>query len=542
MCLRNVFLVSLSFFYMSSFAQKIVEKPALVVGIVVDQMCWDYLYKYSDNFGDGGFKRLKDDGFSFEQHYIPYAITFTAPGHASIYTGALPALNGIISNTWVDRASESMMYCVSDSIATSIGGSSKNGAMSPANLLASTVGDELKRASNFESKVFGISIKDRGAILAGGHTANGAFWFDDSTGKMISSSHYYDELPIWVQQFNRRAIADSFLKQPWKLSEHTTFNDREAAKPIYKNSLENGVVPDFPYMIKEKGVRKYRQFKYIPYANTYTIMFAKQLIAQEGLGKDAQTDMLGISFSTPDYAGHKFGAQSPEVADIYTRLDRDIETLLNYLDKEIGKDKYVVFLSSDHGVALSTDYMKQKKFNAGNLNLYAVKDSINQLLKMKFGYDQLLYTYYESQFYLSHKNIEKNNLVRDDVYKELAKIVNNYPQVMTTIDMKNIHAQTFPPEYLKMIAGSYFDGRSGDMLVVFKPYHTEYFGTGSDHGSFFNYDRHLPMLWYGWKIPQGKSYRKTYITDIAPTISAMLNIPTPNAANGEVMVELFDGN
>lgn len=540
MCLRVVFGSVLCFYSIICNGQNTNEKPAIVIGIVVDQMCFQYLNQFKENFGEGGFNRLRNEGFSFEQHFIPYASTFTAPGHATIYTGALPAIHGIVSNNWIERATENNVYCVSDPKVVGVGGSNKNGAMSPVNLFAATVGDELKKSTGFKSKVYGIALKDRGAILAAGHAADGAFWFDERNGAMISSSYYYKELPQWTQRFNKRNVADSFLQMPWEMSKTTIF--RVGSSDVkYKRRIVPERVSDFPYSFQTKGKTDFSLFKYTPYGNAYTIMFAKELIANERLGINGQTDFLSISFSATDYAAHEFGSQSPEVADVYARLDKEMASFLNYLDNQFGKN-YLVFLTSDHGTQTSTDYLKDRKQNAGSLNLYAVKDSINQLLKAKFGVDSLVLTYNEAQFYLKNHVIRKHNLNRDEVYTELAKIVNEFPEVLAVVDLKNIHRETFPEEYLKLIANSYHRNRSGDMHVILRSDFTEYIGTGSDHGSIFNYDRHLPMLWYGWQIPKGKSYRRTYITDIAPTLSAILNIPVPGAANGNIMAELLNRN
>ena len=317
---------------------EVLKKPKIVVGLVIDQMRWDYLYRYYERYTNDGFKRLLKEGFSYENTQINYAQSVTAVGHASLYTGSVPALHGITGNEWIERKTSQYQYCVSDMGVTPIGGSLKNGKMSPKNLLATTIGDELKLSNNFRSRVFGVSIKDRGGIIPAGRSADAAYWFDDSTGTWMTSSYYMNKLPIWVSQFNSLKIPEKLLKESWNLlyPKNTYLQSTEDNMP-YENNRHDKTGPVFPHVIDIDLKSKFSAFKYSPSSNTLSFDFAKRLISSESLGKNGFTDMLCLSISGTDYIGHAYGPNSLEIEDTYLRLDLEISSFLKFLDDYAAK-------------------------------------------------------------------------------------------------------------------------------------------------------------------------------------------------------------
>ena len=322
-----IFFISFNAFSQAKIAAP--SKPKLVVGLVIDQMRWDYLYRFADRYGEGGFKRLQNKGFSFENTMMPFVPTVTAAGHTCIYTGSVPAIHGIVGNNWYDKQSKKDMYCTEDTSVYGLGNGDNQGRMSPKNLLTTTVTDELKLSNNFKSKVIGIALKDRGAILPAGHTANAAYWYDDATGKWISSSYYGTELPTWVNNFNTKDEAGNFMKQNWNtLYPINTYTKSTIDDSKSETDLAELKTHIFPYKLNEVVKKKYSVFKATPFANTFTFDFAKDAITNENLGKNTVTDFLTISISSTDYIGHTFGPNSIEVEDTYLRLDKDIAEFL----------------------------------------------------------------------------------------------------------------------------------------------------------------------------------------------------------------------
>ncbi|HSQ44280.1 MAG TPA: alkaline phosphatase family protein, partial [Ginsengibacter sp.] len=350
---KSFFVLLFLFTATFSFAQanKVPAHPKLIVGLVIDQMRWDYLYRYYNLYSENGFKRLINNGFSCENTFIPYVPTYTAPGHTCIYTGSVPAIHGIVANDWYDKTAGKNMYCTDDSIVSTVGTNSLEGKMSPRNLWVTTLGDELRLSNNFSSKVIGIAIKDRASILPAGHTANAAYWFDASVGKWITSSYYEKELPAWVIKENEKNLPDDYMSKDWNtllpISRYTlsTGDDED-----YEGNLPGEKTPAFPHKLSQITKGKYEVFKYTPFASSYTFDMAKQAVKNEGLGKGNFADMLAISISSTDYMGHTFGPNSIEAEDSYLRLDRDIADFLRYLDAQLGKGNYLLFLTADHGV------------------------------------------------------------------------------------------------------------------------------------------------------------------------------------------------
>ncbi|MEP7321159.1 MAG: alkaline phosphatase PafA [Saprospiraceae bacterium] len=521
-----------------AFSQKL-ERPKLVVGIVVDQMRHDYIYRYWDKYGTGGFKRLINEGFSFENTNYNYVPTTTAPGHSSIYTGSTPSFHGIVGNDWHIRNSTRLMYCVQDDNVLPVGGSLISGKMSPANLLASTVTDELRLFTYDKAKVIGISIKDRGSIIPAGHHPNGAYWFDGITGKFMTSTYYMKALPAWIDNFNKLDLPQKFLDGGWNtLKPIDQYTESMPDLNPYEGKLGSETNAVFPKVFKSEKPN-YGLVLSSPFGNTLISELAKAAIEAEGLGKDTITDILAMSYSSTDYAGHLFGLQSVEVEDIYLRLDLELAGMLNYLDQKIGKNNYLVFLSADHAVAQVPQLLKDLNYPGDYFKGAKMIDSLKTILESKF--DKYVFDGYSGQqIFLNEERIFNKKLDRKDIVETIKTFVKSWPGVVDVIDHKDIpFLSSANPVYNKIQLG-YYPPRSGDLFITLQPgWFESFFTTGTTHGAPFIYDTHVPMLWYGWHIPAGKSYVNYDITDIAPTLSQLLHIPLPSAAFGKVMVEVM---
>ena len=355
-----------------------VHRPKLVVGIVVDQMRWDYLYRYYNLYEpDGGFKRLLNQGFSCENTFIPYVPTTTACGHTCIYTGSVPAIDGITGNEWWDYNLSQMVYCTEDDNVTTVGGTTDAGKMSPHHLLVTTIGDELHLASNFRNKVIGIAIKDRAAILPAGHSANAAYWYDDKTGNWITSSYYMNDLPKWVKDLNAKKLVDGYFAQNWNtLYPLSAYVQSAPDEEPYEYRPFGAEAKGFPYNLKQFAGKNYGLLPVTPYGNSYTFEMARAAIEGERLGSDSSSDLLAISISSPDYIGHSFGSNSVEAEDNFLRLDKELGDFLRFLDKHIGKGEYLVFLTADHGVAHVPEFLKQHKIPSGNVQVQQISEEL----------------------------------------------------------------------------------------------------------------------------------------------------------------------
>lgn len=519
-----------------------IQRPKLVVGIVVDQMRWDYLYKYYERYGDDGFKRMMKDGYNCQNAMINYLPSFTGPGHATVYTGSVPAIHGIAANDWFDAKTGKSVYCSEDKTANSIGGSMKAGRMSPRNMLTTTIGDELRIATHQKAKVFGIGIKDRGSILPAGHSANGAFWFDDSTGNFITSSYYMTGLPEWMVKFNNKRWADTFMNRQWDLLYPLhTYTNSTPDNMATEGKFPGEASPVFPHKTPQIKGRGYNGIRYMPTGNTITLKAAKACIKGEQLGQDDITDFLCLTLSSPDYAGHNYGPDAVEMEDMFLRLDKEIGEMLAYLDKNIGKNEYTIFLTADHGAAHNADYMNQLKIPAGSETQAEAGDKLNEYLKEKTGKDSMVLALYNYQVYLNERQIEKADADREELKNHITKWLHEQAGVAFVVDMEEMDDAVVPEPIRTMIINGYNSERSGCMQIVMKPgWYSGHSKTGTTHGSWNPYDTHIPLLWYGNGIKAGQTYRTVNMTDIAPTLAALLHLQMPNGCTGNVITELFE--
>ena len=524
-------------FLIQSGAQQL-QRPKLVVGMVVDQMRWDYLYRYYDRYGADGFKRLLREGFSCENTMIPYAQTITAPGHTCVYTGSVPAIHGIIGNEWYDKTLRRTVYCAGDDSVKIIGGD-KTEPMSPKNLWTTTICDELRLATNFKSKVVGIALKDRGAILPAGHTANAAYWYDGVTGNWISSTYYMNALPSWVEKFNQKKYPDSFYTKNWNtLYPIATYTQSDKDNTDYEGKYGHETAPVFPHELQSKIGKDYGIIRATPYGNTFTLNFAKEAVKAESLGKNSVTDFLAVSLSSPDYIGHQFGPNSIEQEDDYLRLDKDLADFLAYLDKEIGKGQYLFFITADHAVAHVPAFLQTHKIDAKTLA--STLPDVEKKVEEKFKVKHSIVSTANYHIYLNDPAIDSAGADKKEIKKFIIDLVNKDPGLLIAFDSEKINEVTLPQHIKEMFMNGYTPKRGGDILFIVKA--GNFYGgkTGTTHGSWYPYDAHIPLVWFGWNIKAGdKLNREVYMTDIAPTIAAMLHIQMPSGSIGHVITEVL---
>ncbi|AOW17068.1 alkaline phosphatase [Polaribacter vadi] len=517
------------------------EKPKLVVGIVIDQMRYDYLTRFYSRYGENGFKRLLNNGFSLENAQYNYIPTYTAVGHTSIYTGTTPDNHGIISNNWYDKFLKESIYCVDDNTYTTVGNDSNEGKKSPFRMQSTTITDQLRLAQNMQNKTISVSIKDRSAILPAGHTANGAYWFDGgSRGQFISSSFYMDALPNWVTDFNNSGKAAAYLEQPWEtLYDVNTYKNSILDDNVYEGKFKGETNSTFPHNIPalKKDNGNYSIIKAIPAGNSFTADFAKAAIIGENLGKGEFTDFLAVSFSSTDYVGHQFGPTSVEIEDTYLRLDKDLADLLSFLDKEIGKDKYTVFLTADHAAVDVPAYLQSLKIPAHYFSNRKFKEEVLEITQKYFNSTELIENISNYQIFLDKDKIESLGLTKSVVADKLVEEIINLDGVYKAVTAKTLQTARFTDGIMNSLQNGYNQKYSGDVLMIPFPATLTGGKTGTSHGSGYSYDTHIPIIFYGNGIQQGSSKKRHEIIDIAPTIANLLQIEAPNSSTGKIIVE-----
>ena len=521
---------------------KINHSPKLVVGIVVDQMKYQYLTKFWDHYSDGGFKRLINNGFNAKSNHYGYAQTSTGPGHTTVATGTHPGVHGIIGNNWFDKKSKKSIYCVDDFNYKTVGSTTSHGEKSPSNLLTTTLSDENRVATNFKGKTIGVAIKDRGSILSSGHTANAAYWFDSKEGSFITSTYYLTDLPLWAEEFNKSRQIDSYLK-PWDTYyDISTYTESSSDNNNYESNFSGEENPVFPHNFKIKndktGEAYYGSLASTPFGNSLVSDFSIKAIEGEELGKDNITDFLLIDFSSTDYVGHQFGAHSKEVQDTYIRLDKEIERLLNYLDANIGKNKYTLFLTADHGATDAPGFLKDNKIPVNYFSSKKFKHYIEKSLIKELGSKYIILGNSNQQIYLNHELIDKLNLNLDVVKKSIINTIQSYPGIDNVYSSEQILGGS-DDHFMNLIKNGFNSNISGDIMYTMMPNWT-YYRKGSTHGRRFNHDTHVPLILYGNGIKKGSISRKTDVIDIAPTVASVLGINSPNGSTGQVIFEAID--
>lgn len=543
--MKRYFLILIMFLGLVDLKAQVPEdKPKLIVGVVVDQMRYDYLSRFWNRFGEDGFKRLVAEGYNFKNHHYNYAPTFTAPGHASIYSGTSPMNHGIISNGWYEKFEDNWVYCVSDTAVDPVGSTFEAGKMSPHRMLSSTFADENRLFTQMKGKTIGIALKDRGAILPAGHTANAAYWFNGKgEASWITSSYYMNELPQWVKEFNASGKAESYLKTWNTLEDISTYVESGADENEHEFNFVGREKSTFPYDLKKlaKENSGAEIIKSTPFGNDLTMDFAKAAIKAENLGQDNITDVLTVSFSSTDYIGHKFGVNSKEAQDTYMRLDKNIADLLKYLDANVGKGEYTLFLTADHGGIDVPSYLASRKLPAGYVSEMNLNKHLMDFVKLEFGTEDVIKNISNFQVFLDYEVLKTTDLEADVVQEAIAQFLINQDHVSNVLTRAQLTSGSFTKGVEALIQNGFNQKRSGDVMFSYDPAYIPD-GTGyiAAHGSPMNYDTHVPLLFFGKGIRQGATNRKTEIPDIAPTVSALLGISAPNATSGQPLIEVLE--
>ena len=515
------------------------QRPKLVVGIVVDQMRYDYFYRFYDKYSVGGFKRMLNEGFNCRNNHYPYALTVTAAGHAAVYTGSIPAINGIVGNEWYDPIARKGVYCVEDSTVKTVGSTNGGvGKMSPKNLLTSTITDQLQIANSFRSKTIGVAIKDRGSILPAGHTANGAYWFDSKTGNWVTSTFYMNDLPQWAKDLNAQKLPSTYAKRGWQtMLPIDQYTESTADDQPYESKLPGATKPVFPYELAGIAGDAYGTVLSTPWGNTMTKDMAIAAIKGENMGRGAFTDFLAVSFSTPDRIGHAFGPNSVEQEDIYLRLDLEFADMLTFLDGWVGKGNYTVFLTADHGVMDVPGFWQQHKLPAGLLNERQIAAAVKKAMTDAFGPNDFLLASENFQIYLDQKALRAKNVSVDAVHAVVREALLPLPGIADVINLRSMATSTLPDHLQSLYKNNLNPKRSGDLQLVTQPGWFPGGATGTNHGSPYNYDTQVPFLLYGWGVNKGETLRRTTISDIAPTIAALLHLLPPSGNVGNAVEE-----
>ena len=471
-----------------------IERPRLVVGVMVDQMRWDYMYYYYDQFGEGGIRRLLSEGHSCENTMINYVPTVTAIGHSSVYTGSTPAFTGIAGNDFYVNGKTTTS--VLDTTMTTVGAPGKTGMKSPHLLLASTIGDQLKTATDYKAKVVGVALKDRASILPAGHCADAAYWWDTMSGHYVTSSYYMDKLPAWMEEFNKK---------------HTD--------------------KDLKLMESPKGVTK-------------TIDLAIEVLKQEQMGKDDVTDLLAVSVSSTDLIGHAYGTRGAENKAVYLQLDKELARLFSALDETVGRGNYLLFLTADHGGMHSPKHLREHKLPSGGWDNQAMKKKLNEMLSQRYGGKEWVRNIMDNRLYLEREAIRAKGVSLSEVRDAVVEMLLTDSDVIFACDYDKVGSSGIPPIVKERICNGYNSHRSGDVYVAVRSgllswsFNDDYIGTS--HGAWNPYDSHIPLVFMGWHVKKGQTVRETHITDIAATVCAMLHIERPDCCIGDAISEVME--
>lgn len=538
-----VFLLFISLYTSTLLAQNhFYKSPKLVVGIIIEEMRYEMLLRYWDSFGENGFKKIIDNGAFCTQTNHNYLITQNGVGQTSIVTGTYPAYHGIIANDWYDRLADKMVNCANHSKFNLMDGEISMGNYSPNNILTSTIGDEIKLSNNDSSKLVSISLNPVSAVISGGRLADYAFWFNNHDGGWITGNYYTDSLPNWVLDFNNKGFQDIYIRKSWA-SMYSLSDNYKKSLPD-NNPFEIGfsnyryTFPyDLPYLRNRSG--NYKYLKFTPFGNTYTKDFAVSAIIGENLGKDDYTDFLTISFSATNYSGELFGPRSVEIEDIFLRLDKDLEHLMQFLDNEIGIENVLVYITSDRGVSEVPEYLKFKKQNAGIFDGAKAVTLLNSYLSILYEDGEWVKYYHSRQIYFNQSLIDQKGVNLSELQEKAANFMVQFNGVANALPGNIILSTNFDSGIKKKIQNSYHQKRSGDVIINLEPGWIEKNGRVTNSGSGYIYDTHVPLIWYGWNIKANRIDEPTEIVDIAPTIAWILNITAPNASVGKPIYKIL---
>jgi len=539
------------------------KRPRLVLLIVVDQFRYDYLDRFDDLFVANGLRRLMREGASWTQSNYDHFPTYTAPGHGTIMTGAYPAETGIVGNDWPDRTTGKRVSSVSDTQEKLLGGKPDDQGSSPRKLMSSTIGDELRLVTNDRSKVIGVSIKDRSAILPAGRNANAAYWFSVTSGTMVSSTYYFDQLPAWVNNFNNPRPADQYFGKKWErlLSESEYIKRAGPDSPTWETVTAAGDTNSFPHTVtggaSTPGPAFYSAFDHSPFSNELILSFAQQAISNEQLGQDDDTDVLTVSFSGNDYVGHRYGPYSQEAMDVALRTDRQIATLLDFVQAKVGLANTLIAFTADHGVAPIPEHAGAIGLGGARIKTTDLLNALRAAIKAKYNPNVTSPDPTVDYIYKFNDNgVARDGFMNGNIYfnyaalerdkvnaEELAQVVGMAALTVTGVARYFTRAQllrgatsiTDPIE--RRVLHGFYPSRSGDVVLIAEPF--KYLGDTitATHGSAYSYDTHVPTIIMGAGVNPGRYLEPATPADIAPTLAALLRITQPPNATGRVLIE-----
>jgi predicted AlkP superfamily pyrophosphatase or phosphodiesterase len=520
----------------ASAAEPVPARPKLVVSILIDQMRYDYLERFHDQFCDDGFRLLTDRGAFMTFARYNYCPTITGPGHASFFSGSPPSGHGIIANEWFDKRTGKLVYCVGDPGVTGVGTESAAGQMSPRNFIGANFSDMMRL--HYRSKVVGISMKDRGAILPAGKEPAGAYWWEAKTGNYITSSYYRTELPAWVQKFNGRHRAQDFIGQKWERlldPKLYAWNDEAAGE----QALAGEKTVAFPHTVAASKSEGFENIMPTPFGNQLLLEFAEAALEGEALGRGPQPDVFSVSFSSIDYCGHRFGPYSQEVQDAVLRLDRQLSELFHAIDKQVGLKNVIITLTADHGVAPLPEFSDEQGFSGERSDSMQVVGDLLAALNQRFGPGHYLLTprILEGNLYLNHDGLKEAKVTEAEVTDFVREWALGTGKFQACYSREQLLDGRAPGLIGERVLNGYNAERSGDIVLVYKPYVIPWGASGTTHGSPYSYDAHIPVLFYGPSFKPGRYADEFYITDIAATLCAAMHIDEPPMSIGKPFVK-----
>ncbi|MGE0077028.1 MAG: alkaline phosphatase family protein [Bacteroidales bacterium] len=520
------------------------EKPKLIVEIVVSQMRFDYISRYWDKFSDNGFKLLANEGAYCKNARFNYLLTQPYPGIATISTGTNPSVHGIISDKWFSRVNGEEIYATADEKTETLGGSFFSGKFSAKNLVTSTIGDEIV-LNNPNSKVIGISLDPASAILLSGHNATGVYWYDKEKGNFVTSNYFAETLPVWVDTFNNKGFSKLYSEREWKaLNPIQSYEEADTAKVksvetkqrlIDKlKSLVDGIIG------KQQPTTNFGKLTETPYGNLLIKDMAIAAIIGENLGTDDNTDLLCLTFSANRNIGQKYGPHSIEMEDTYLRLDKEIAHFMDFLSMNIGKENVLVILTSDQGISSSPDYLEKSKIPGGYFDPKKAMILLGSYLNAIYGQGAWVTAYHEKQIYLNRRLIEDSNIKLADIQQKVADFMLEFSGVANSTTAHILQSANFANGIMIKFQNSFNQRRSGDVIINLEPGWVERNGSISSGNSAYDYDTHVPLIWYGWKVKRKSILTPINMYDIAPSLSTLLGITWPNGSMGIPIKEIIE--
>ena len=561
---RNTLVFSTLSLLLVTTAHAQTTKPKLVLQITVDQLRGDMPYRYLDKMDKGGFNYLLEKGVVYKDAHHNHANTETIVGHATLATGALPSVHGMIGNVWYDNKLERLVYNIEDADYPLLSANAdvnqkteidptqrtaKSSGRSPRNILVSTFSDELSIATNGKAKIFGVSVKDRGAVSLAGHMGK-AFWFSKKSGEFVSSHYYYDEYPKWVSEWNKSKPTKQYHQKNWMLSQPIENYEFGKQDDQAWETKFPGFGRTFPHAYGDMSNGYFNTFLTLsPAGDELTLDFAKTIVNNEKLGQDEITDYLSVSFSSTDYVSHIFGPSSLEAEDNLLRLDNTIAKLLKFIDKKVGLNNTLVVLSADHGAAEVPDYLSSLGMKTQVVTPKEWDKSVGMnALKKQFGFDkQLIKSYFHPYIYLDRELILRRKLSLAHVQQAVAKEVEKLDGVAIAITSTDLESGMYPPDYLHtLVANNHNKNRSGDVYIVLEPHRfvadMEGLSVAATHGSPWGYDTFVPLFFAGFNLEEKTIFQRVSTTDIAVTLSAIMEIKAPSGAQGKVLTEIVSND